>query len=246
MDCLAEMKAFCMRGRAAQARIREVLWLVPPSLKDPVQKFCSSLSYSASIASPLSTDDKTTRTDLEWTIFLNVIYTGQNDNLPELATSWCFFGGEVAIAANESLAFHRNSGGYWAWEARFIDQYFPLVMSRIYENTFEKFLASASPILERIDGDILNFMLNETNKLGEDAVFLFKKVLSLKTLEQIALRGQNHYKNYLVDLKIRIAKELGEIVKGIRGSQSFAKSKALRALRERGEKLLEDVSKVVT
>ena len=78
-----------------------------------------------------------------------------------------------------------------------------------------------------------SFVFGKIEGLGDETKYFFRSALTLRA----ALRREQEHAVAEKGLRSSAHREIWEIINGLRATKSFAKSKALRALRERCERL---------
>ena len=213
-----DLRAACYK---VQAEVNEIWQLVPHSLAGDVREFYESLTWG-DFSLPASPKEKAPY--LVWS--LQTIMPNM-----QFFVRLCDHGGEFGFfPLNPSPIYRRTPAGWGAQGEMLVDML--AYMEKRMEspddipNIFQRIPRLCAEVPARLQAFIFD-------KIGDEAKFFFQCALNLTA----AFRREREHMIAEENLSSSAEREMWEIVNGLRGTKSFAKSKVLRALRERCEKL---------
>lgn len=247
----SSLTALREKAYRTESNIRDLLMLVPESLRKNVYEFSTShkLRYAGTVPAKIETGH---HPYTEWQANLElrqgVWNSLQYGNAVQILFRISYFGGGMHYRPAEGTAsyiniqkpFEGNSSTYIVSEPEKIFSGLPKYFPEDVTTTLCEQISLTIPSFESV---LQNFIYRETQDiLGSDAWYLLLQAYTWQQAQKEYMKIERTY----LDLIQEARKELPEIIEGLRSSKSFSKSLIFKGLRERTEKILERLSLITT
>ena len=206
-----------------QDEVSELYGFLPASLTADMRKFHESLAWG-DFSLPATPKEK-----MPYLVWSLQAKRGSNG----FFVSLCDNGGEFGFFPTQpSFIYRRTPSGWGVQHEKLVDMLACLDKRMENASDLSGVFLHISRLCACVPGQLQSFILGKIEGLGNEKFFL-QRVLDLRVLlhrERVNAVAEK-------ELRCSAHREIWEIIKGLRETKSFTKSKALRALRERCERL---------
>ena len=207
-----------------QVEVNELWQLIPRSLVGDVRGFHESLMWG-DFSLPASPKEKTPY--LVWSLQVKSSSEGFFIRL-------CDNGGEFGFFPHQmAMIYRRTPVGWGVQQEKLVDMLACMGPRMESPDDIANVFGRIPRLCAEVPGRLQAFIFDKIERFGDETRFFFQSTLNLMA----SLRRERERAIAEKELRRFAKREMWQIINGLRETKSFTKSKALRALRERCERL---------
>ena len=217
---VSDLRVACSK---VQNEVSALYGLLPDSLRADMRKFHESLAWG-DFSLPVTSKEKTPY--LVWSLQAK----RGSDNF---FACLCDNGGEFGFFPTGPLLIYRRTPSGWGVQhEKLVDMLACMDKRMESADDIRNVFQQIARLCVDVPGRLQSFILGKIEGLGNEKFFL-QRALDL----HVSLRRERVNAVAEKELRRSVHREIWEIIKGLRETKSFTKSKALAALRQRCERL---------